>query len=382
MSYRLHPTKNKTPRPDGLRHWIIVVSQGRKKTPLYFPHFGDEASAMAEDKRLNDLLKGNRTTAECTIASKLPEYATYYKTIATSAIVTDMLSVMKRCLIPAFGKLTPGQVVGPLVSSYTLKRLETISPKTHKPVTHRTIQKELNYLSAMVKWMKKNGFAQEIREIDRPPSAKCKPQKIIQPLTIDELSRFTLQLPPDRQALALLMSDAGLRMKEALPICCQDIDLASGRVLIKGKGNKQVMYPILTRRLFEALEREKGDRTTGWLVVNPDTDKPYGSIKTLFRLAAKRAGIQKPVTHHVLRHTYSTVLMELEIPAEVRQKLMRHSTLSATEHYTHVSPEWMEKQAGKFSTMVDQLAKPVKTASTTQQSKIGKKTNNHLRLVK
>lgn len=178
------------------------------------------------------------------------------------------------------------------------------------------------------------------------------------------------------------MSDAGLRMTESLNICCQDIDLASGRILIKGKGNKQVMYPILTRRLYEALEREKGERITGWLVINPDTDKPYGSIKTLFRLAAKRAGIQKPVTHHVLRHTYSTVLMELEIPAEVRQKLMRHSTLSATEHYTHVSPEWMEKQAGKFSSMVDQLPKPVKTASTTQQAKTAKKPNNHLRLVK
>ena len=69
--------------------------------------FGDEAGAMAEDKRLNALIKGQRIAAECTISDKLPEYAIHYKTIATVAIVGDMLSVMKRCLLPAFGKLSP-----------------------------------------------------------------------------------------------------------------------------------------------------------------------------------------------------------------------------------------------------------------------------------
>lgn len=382
MSYRLHPTKNRTTRSDGILEWIICVSRGRKQTPLYFPYLGDEAGAMAEDKRLNAIIKGERISVEKNISEALPEYVVHYKAIATPKIVTDMLSVMKRCILPAFGKFTPRQIAGPLVSSYTLKRLET-------GVTHRTVQKELNYLSAMVKWMKKNGLAQEIRDIEKPSNAKCQPQRIMQPLTLEELSRFIEQLPPDRQALALLMSDAGLRMSEALNMRCQDIDLAGGRVAVRGKGNKQLLYPVLTRRLFDALEREKRGRATGWLVVNPDTvidepesAKPYQSLKTLFRLAAKRAGIQKPVTHHVLRHTYSVLLMQLEIPAEVRQRLMRHSTLAATEHYTHVSPEWMEKQAGRFSDMIDKLSDVVETVSTTQQSETGKKSRNHLRLVK
>lgn len=382
MSYRLHPTKNKNPRPDGLKEWIIVVSQGRKKNPLYFPHLGDEASAMAEDKKMNAIIKGERVSVEKTIAEALPEYATHYKTIASPKIVDDMLSVMKRCLLPAFGKLTPVQIAPLLVSNYTFKRLQT-------GITHRTVQKELNYLSAMTKWMKRVGLAFDIRDIEKPPQGKCKPQKIIQPLTLDELSRFTLQLPPDRQALALLMSDAGLRMSEALNMRCEDVDLAGGRVIVRGKGGKNIPYPILTNRLLDALEREKKGRPNGWLVVNPDTitedpatAKPYGSLKTLFRLAAKRAGIQKPVTHHILRHTYSTLLMELEIPAEVRQRLMRHSTLAATEHYTHTSPEWMEKQAGKFSKMIDASTEIAETASITQQLKTHKKANNHLRLVK
>ena len=382
MSYRLHPTKNRIPRADGKLEWIICVSRGRKQTPLYFPFVGDEAGAMAEDARLNAIIKGQRINTEKTIAEALPEYATHYKTIATPAIVKDMLSVMRRCLLPAFGKLTPRQIAGPLVSQYTLQRI-------NQGVTHRTVQKELNYLSAMTKWMKRNGLALEVREIVKPPQAKCAPQKIMQPLTLDELSRFILQLPPDRQALAMLMSDAGLRMSEALNMRCEDIDLAGGRVMVRGKGNKQMLYPILTKRLFDALEREKRGRVSGWLVVTPDTvtedpktAKPYQSLKTLFRLAAKRAGITKSVTHHVLRHTYSVLLMELEIPAEVRQRLMRHSTLAATQHYTHVSPEWMEKQAGRFSDMIDKLADVVETVSTTQQLNTSKKLPDYLRIVK
>lgn len=379
MSYRLHPTMNKNASPDSLwRWWIITISQGRSAKQITMKWFGDEAGAMAEDKRLNALIKGQRSAAECTIADKLPEYAIHYKTIATAAIVSDMLSVMKRCLLPAFGKLSPRQIVGPLVSSYTLQRLES-------GVTHRTVQKELNYLSAMVKWMKREGFATEIREIQRPPQTKCKPKKIMQPLTLDELKRFLAELPPDRQSLALLMSDAGLRMSEALNMKCSDVDLAAGRVVVHGKGDKNDLYPILTKRLFDALEREKRGRADGWLVVNPDTSEPYGSLKTLFRLAAKRAGIVKPVTHHVLRHTYSTLLMELEIPTEVRQRLMRHSTLSATEHYTHVSPEWMERQAGRFADLIDSLGEAVdgiKGASETLKQETGKKRPDYLRLIK
>lgn len=385
MSHRLHPTKNKALPATGPRWWIITISQGKKGKQLNFSFYGTDADALAEDKRLNSLIKGERTTVDCTIADKLPEYAIHYKTIATPAIVTDMLSVMRRCLLPAFGKLTPRQIIGPLISSYTLQRLEA-------GVTHRTVQKELNYLSAMLKWMKRNGFATVINEIQRPPQAKCKPQKQLQPLTIEELSLFLEQLPPDRQALAMLMSDAGLRMSEALNMRCEDIDLAGGRVMVRGKGNKQINYPILTKRLFEALEREKRGRATGWLVANPTTitenpatAKPYGSLKTLFRLAARRAGITKPVTHHILRHTYSTLLMQLEIPAEVRQKLMRHSTLAATEHYTHVSPEWMEQQAGRFAKLIDNLDKAVediKDRSLTLDGKKLKKRPDYIRLVK
>lgn len=375
MNYRPHPTK--------AGHYQIFISQGRKGKKLCFVRECDADEAALIGYQLEAVIKGQQLTIEPTITDTMPQYITYYRTIATPLIVKDMLSCMKRCLLPAFGRLMAKQVGRPMVHQYISDRLET-------GVTHRTVEKELNYLSAMLKWMHTEGLSTVKMEIPKPPKSKTKPQRKMLPLTLDELSRFLVQLPQDRQALALLMSDAGLRCQEALRIECAAVDLSGRKIVINGKGGKVLVYPILTKRLFDALERQKAGRATGWLVVNPDTGKepdtepePYKSLKTLFRLAAKRAGISKPVTHHVIRHTYSTLLMELGIPAEARQMLLRHSSLATTEHYTHTSPEWLETQANRFSTLIDGLQEVAQEIS----EKCGKvetavKRPSYLRLVK
>ena len=140
----------------------------------------------------------------------------------------------------------------------------------------------------------------------------------------------------------------------------EDVDLPGGRITVRRKGSKVVLYPILTERLQKALEEDMGKVEGEWLKINPDTDLPYQSIKTLLKLASKRAGITKNVTHHTLRHTFSTLLMESGISTEVGRLLMRHSTLSATEHYTHVSPGFMQSQAGAFSDMINSPSESLK----------------------
>ena len=149
------------------------------------------------------------------------------------------------------------------------------------------------------------------------------------------------------------MSDAGLRMSEALNLKVSEIDEPGGRITVRGKGGKVVVYPILTDRLKTAIKVQMEKSEGEWLTVNAKTDKPFGSIKTLLRLASKRAGITKHVTHHTLRHTFSVMLQESGVSTEVRRLLMRHSSLAATEHYTHVSPGYISNQAGAFSNMVN-----------------------------
>ncbi len=345
MSIRKHPTQ------PGV--WQIIISQGRKGKQLVYTFKCTEAEALVKDKQINSLIKGERLTVFPTIQEALPDYLIFYQTIASPGIVDDMISVMKRVLLPHFGKYQAGHIIPTLVYGYTAKRLKTPIPRTDRCISHRTIQKELNYLSAMCRWMHLNGMADKMPVIPKPPKAKTKPKRVQTPLTMDELQRLLNAIPDDKKVLALLYSDAGLRRNEALNLKVEDVDLPGGRITVRGKGAKVVVYPILTERLQKALAEAMGKVDGEWLKINPDTDLPYQSIKTLLKLASKRAGITKNVTHHTLRHTFSTLLMESGISTEVRRLLMRHSTLSATEHYTHVSPGFMQSQAGAFSDMIN-----------------------------
>jgi len=356
MSIRKHPTQ------PGV--WQIIVTQGRKGKQLVYPFACSEAEAMIKDKEINARIKGERMTAFPTIAETLPDYLVYYKTIASEGIVKDMISVMKRQILPHFGRYQVSHIIPQTVYAYTSKRLSDpcLKPVRTKAgttlveqagkVSHRTIEKELNYLSAMTRWMYLNGQTDKLIIIPKPPKAKTQPKKVQQPLAMAELSALLAAVPATKQVLVLLMSDAGLREAEALGIETGNIDLAGWRLTVHGKMGKVLVYPILTNRLHEALAAAVANGTKH-LCPNPATGKPYASIKTLLRLASKRAGITKHVTHHTLRHTFSTLLMESGISTEARKVLMRHSSLAATEKYTHTSPAFMASQAGTFTDMIN-----------------------------
>jgi len=52
--------------------------------------------------------------------------------------------------------------------------------------------------------------------------------------------------------------------------------------------------------------------------------------------AAERAGIQKRITPHKMRHTYATELLHRGADIREIQELLGHSNLATTEIYTHV----------------------------------------------
>ena len=122
----------------------------------------------------------------------------------------------------------------------------------------------------------------------------------------------------------------------------QITSIDSKRMLILitgGKGGKD-RYVMLSPRLLDIL-RAYWDmaRPRHWLFPGRKPDNPV-SVATLqeaCRKARQHAGLGKPVTAHVLRHSFATHLYESGADIRLIQALLGHARLSSTERYTQVS---------------------------------------------
>ena len=75
------------------------------------------------------------------------------------------------------------------------------------------------------------------------------------------------------------------------------------------------------------------------------------SLRQVFRKAMKRAGIQRNLTLHSLRHSFATHLLERGTDIRYIQELLGHASTRTTEIYTHVTPRTL----GRIKSPLDEL---------------------------
>ncbi len=79
---------------------------------------------------------------------------------------------------------------------------------------------------------------------------------------------------------------------------------------------------------------------------NNDTGMTKRTVARIVKKVADRAGISKPVSPHVLRHTFSVNCIKKEISTGALQYFLGHDRLTTTEIYLHLSPE--DAATGEF----------------------------------
>lgn len=160
-------------------------------------------------------------------------------------------------------------------------------------------------------------------------------------LSHNELKRlfYAPQRLKQRVLLALIYS-AGLRVSEACNLKISDID--SDRMTIrveKGKG-KTDRYVPLSNYVLKGLRRYiKSVRPKVYLFNGKEKGSKMGTsaIQQSFRLAKKKANIQKPACVHTLRHTYATHLLEQGVDLVTIKELLGHACIDTTLMYLHVA---------------------------------------------
>jgi site-specific recombinase XerD len=152
-----------------------------------------------------------------------------------------------------------------------------------------------------------------------------------------------------------LMLDTGLRLSEAIHLRWKDIDLNSGKVMVRqGKGAKDRTLWTGEDNLA-ALVKWK-DRQIRECAANPQnvfTTKEGGKldpryIQRMVKRYAVKAGIEKDISPHTLRHTFATDLYRETTNIRLTQKALGHSNLATTQIYTHIVDEELEGALKSF----------------------------------
>lgn len=179
------------------------------------------------------------------------------------------------------------------------------------------------------------------------------PRRLPVVLSPEEVARLLECADSDKHRAALSVAyGAGLRVSEVVHLKVSDID--SERMVLRidqGKGHKDryaMLSPVLLQqlRIWWRTARAQGKMLDGgWLFpgLNPVNCLSTRQLDRAIRHAAHRAGIDKRVSMHTLRHSFATHLLEQKVDIRVIQVLLGHKKLETTALYTQVATEILRK---------------------------------------
>lgn len=153
------------------------------------------------------------------------------------------------------------------------------------------------------------------------------------------------------RALLEVAYATGVRVSELVGLGVDDLWFDDALVRVFGKGAKERLVPIGRRALgaaaIYAREVRPGlDRghTEGRYFLNA-RGRPLSRVGAwgIIKRCAERAGIEKRVTPHTLRHTFATHLLEGGADLRAVQEMLGHVDLSTTQVYTHVDREYLRQ---------------------------------------
>ena len=158
-------------------------------------------------------------------------------------------------------------------------------------------------------------------------------------LTKDEWERLKKELSPITLAIVSVALLSGFRKRNVLQLRWEQIDLNLRTIeLLKteNKGKKYIKISI-SDALYNLL-MSLNPKPSGYVFINPRTNKPYTSIKKAFSSALKRAGITD-FHFHDLRRTVGTWLLTNGVDIRTVQNILAHSDVRTTERYLSLTNE-------------------------------------------
>ena len=237
-----------------------------------------------------------------------------------------------------FGTTGPGEFTAVIIRSWLA------SLKNNK-ISAKSINRKISSLKSFFKYLLKQGVIQQTpaATVISPRNSKRLPvyveEKDTETLFKDVPFQDDWKGKTDRLVL-LMFYHTGMRLSGLLGLKESQLDDSYGQIKVLGKGNRERIIPVSGDLLKEVKEyiMEKPVRleNVSQIFVNEKGKPLYPKYvyNLVHRNLAKVSTIRKK-SPHVLRHTFATHLMNQGAELNAVKELLGHSSLAATQIYTH-----------------------------------------------
>lgn len=219
----------------------------------------------------------------------------------------------------------------------------------------RSIVRNLVVIRTFFRFLIQEGIleATPTENLESPEFAKTLPEI----LTLKEIEQLLeqpdLQTPRGKRDRAMLemLYATGMRVSELTQLPIHQVNLEGGYVLLYGKGSKERIVPLgveaikwVTLYLKESRGILAKGKESPFLFINRSgkamsRQRFWKSLKDY----ARRAGLRKRITPHLLRHSFASHLLEGGADLRSVQMMLGHVDISTTQIYTHVTGERLKK---------------------------------------
>ena len=160
--------------------------------------------------------------------------------------------------------------------------------------------------------------------------------------TVQRLFEVTYNLK--HRLVLMFLYYAGMRLEEVRSLRVEDLDLQRGTIHLKVTKGGSERRIFLHEKLKEVLSLV-GLPTVGLVFESQGRKYHPRTIQLIVRHAARKAGMNKKVTPHTLRHSFATHLLEAGADIRSIQTLLGHKSLQTTQIYTHITNKEMPQLA-------------------------------------
>ncbi len=240
---------------------------------------------------------------------------------------------------------------------FLLKFFKTIAPE--KSAENITLENCRNFLAGLIDKYSNKSRALAVsslrfffsRILDKPEvyvklRVPKKEEKLPVVLTMQEIRDLINSTKNKKSKLIIkMLYSSGLRVSELVNLKSNDIDFNENTGWVRrGKGKKDRLFKIALS-ISKQLQKYINKNPENKYIFSNSNNKHLTTrnIQLLIKKAAKKAGINKKVTPHTLRHSFATHLLEAGENLLVIQNLLGHKNLETTKVYTHLSTDEIKK---------------------------------------